>query len=140
MGFGDTARLRNGITARALDLESEGEGAQWPLQALFISLVLLPLLYVLSIVWAWLHRARLRAKSQSGLPGLFSLWFPLLTTLCAAWVILSLVPSLHSSPIGTILLFQPDVGLALVACAATGVLWAVFRLGVAYSGRSGGPA
>ena len=45
-------------------------------------------------------------------------------------------PSLGGVPIGTIILLQPDFGLALVASAATGVLWAVFRLGVAYTGRS----
>ena len=69
--------------------------------------------------------------------GLFSLWFPLLTTLVAAWVILVLVPSLFGAPLGTISLFPPDLGLVLIATAVTGVLWAVFRLGVAYTGRSG---
>jgi hypothetical protein len=78
-----------------------------------------------------------RTSRQGRRFGLFSLWFPLLTTLVAAWVILSLVPSLLGSPIGTISLFQPDVGLVLIASAVTGVLWAVFRLGMAYTGRSG---
>ena len=72
---------------------------------------------------------------KSGNFGLFSLWFPLLTTLVAAWVILWLVPSLAGAPLGTIRLFQPDWGLALVATALSGVLWAVFRLGVAYTGK-----
>jgi hypothetical protein len=66
--------------------------------------------------------------------GLFSLWFPLFTTLVAAWAIFSLVPIVGGAPLGTIRLFQPDFGLALVASAVTGVLWAVFRLGVAYTG------
>ena len=41
------------------------------------------------------------------------------------------------APLGTIRLFQPDFGLALIATAVSGVLWAVFRLGVAYTGKSG---
>jgi hypothetical protein len=135
VGFGETAQLRNGITARALDLDYEGEGSRWSQKVLFIGLALLPITYVLSMVWAWLLRAKLRAKS--GIFGLFSLWFPLLTTLVAAWVILSLVPSLLGSPLGTISLFQPDIGMTLIASAVTGVLWAVFRLGVAYTGTSG---
>lgn len=86
------------------------------------------------MIWAWLRREQLRAKT--GFAGGFSLWFPLLTTVVAAWVIVSLVPSLFGSPIDTITLFQPDLGLTLIATAVMGVLWAVFRLTVAYTRRS----
>ncbi|WP_300012630.1 serine hydrolase domain-containing protein [Pseudonocardia sp.] len=134
-GFGETTRLRNGIVAAALDLDYDDGGSRWPQKALFIAMVLLPVGYLLSMVWAWRRRGEIRAKS--GAFGLFSLWFPLLTTFGAAWVVLGLVPSLIGAPLATIALFQPDLGLALVATAGTGVLWAVFRLGVAYTGRSG---
>ncbi|MTH66892.1 serine hydrolase domain-containing protein [Agromyces bracchium] len=134
MGFGETTELRNGITARALDLEYDGEGSRWFQQITFIALVLSPFAYLFSMIWAWRRREQLRAKT--GFAGTFSLWFPLLTTVVAAWVIVSLVPGLLGSPIGTIALFQPDLGLALIATAIMGVLWAVFRLGVAYTGRS----
>ena len=137
VGFGETAQLRNGITARALGLDYDGEGSRLSQKALFIGLVLLPIVYLLSMIWAWRHRAAIRAKSGAGFAGLFSLWFPLLTTLVAAWVVSVLVPSLLGAPLATITLFQPDLGLALVATAVTGVLWAVFRLGVAYTGPSG---
>lgn len=133
IGFGETTELRNGITARALGLDYDGEGSRWFQKALFISLVLLPIVYLLSMIWAWRHRAEIRAKS--GAFGLFSLWFPLLTTVAAAWVILWLMPTLLGSPIGTLALFQPDLGLAMVATAGLGVLWALFRLGVAYTGK-----
>jgi hypothetical protein len=98
-------------------------------------LTLLPIVYVLSMVWAWRHREAIRAKS--GIAGLFSLWFPLLTTSVAAWFILYLVPTLFGAPLSTLRLFQPDFGLVLLATAVTGVLWAAFRLVVAYTGRSG---
>ena len=55
--------------------------------ALFIGLVVLPVVYLLSMVWAWVRRSAVRAKTRSGCAGLFSLWFPLLTTLVAAWVL-----------------------------------------------------
>ena len=90
LGFGETAQLRNGIAATALGLDYAGEGSRWPQKALFVTLVLLPVAFLLSMVWAWRHRAQIRAKS--GPFGLFSWWFPLLTTLAAAWVTLSLVP------------------------------------------------
>jgi CubicO group peptidase (beta-lactamase class C family) len=135
IGFGETMELRNGITARALGLEYDGEGSRWFQKALFISLVLLPIVYLISMVWAWRRRDELRAKS--GAFGLFSLWFPLLTTLVAAWVMTWLMPNLLGAPLGTLALFQPDLGLALIASAGLGVLWAVFRLGVAYTGESG---
>ncbi len=135
MGFGETTQLRNGITARAIGLDYDGEGSRWSQKATFISLVLLPIIYLLSVIWAWRRRVEIRAKA--GIFGLFSLWFPLLTTLGAAWVILWLVPNLFSAPLGTLVRFQPDLGLALIATAVSGVLWAVFRLGVAYTGESG---
>jgi len=135
IGFGETAQLRNGIAAAALGLDDTGEGSRWPQKALFVTLVLLPVAFLLAMAWAWRHRARIRAKS--GPFGLFSWWFPLLTTLAAAWVTLSLVPGLIGAPLGTIRRFQPDMGLAMIATAVTGVLWASFRLAVAYTGRSG---
>ncbi len=133
MGFGETVALRNGITTLALGGEVADEGGRWDLKALFIGLVLLPIVYVTSMVWAWMRRDRLRTKTHGF--GLFSLWFPLLTTLVAAWVVLDLVPRLIGAPLGTIALFQPDLGLTLVAGAVLGVAWAVFRLVVAYTGR-----
>ena len=118
VGFGETTQLRNAITAQALGLDYDGEGSRLPQKALFLALVLLPFVYPLSMVWAWRHRVAIRAKS--GAFGLFSLWFPLLTTLAAAWVILHLVPNLFGTPLANIRLFQPDLGIALIATAVTG--------------------
>lgn len=134
VGFGDSAGLRNGITAAALGLDG-AESSRWAQKALFVALVLLPVGYLLSIVWAWRHRAQLRAKA--GPLGLFSLWFPLFTTLIAAWVVLGLVPRQVGSPVATIAVFQPDLALVLIATAVGGVLWAVVRLVLAYARRSG---
>lgn len=133
LGVGETVELRNGIVARALGLDYAGEGSAWSRQLLFWFVVLSPVFYLLCMVWAWRHREAIRAKE--GFSGLFSLWFPLLTTAAAAWVMLVLVPRLFGAPLGTIWLFSPDLALGLVACGIGGLLWAVFRLGVAYSGR-----
>ncbi len=135
VGFGETSQLRNAITAQALGLDYGGEGSRLSQKALFLSLVLLPFVYALSMIWAWRHRIDIRTKS--GVFGLFSLWFPLVTTLAAAWVILHLVPNLFGTPLANLRLFQPDLALALIATALTGVLWAVFRLAVAYTGSTG---
>lgn len=134
LGFGETTQLRDAITAESLGLDYGAAGSRLSQKVLFLALVLLPFLYLLSMLWAWRHRAALRAKS--GAFGLFSLWFPLLTTLIAAWVILSLVPSLFGTPLRTLRLFQPDLGIALIASALAGVLWAVFRLAVARLGHT----
>ena len=134
IGFGETTQLRNSVTAAALGLDYDGEGSRWSQRALFIGLVLLPIVYLLAMAWAWQHRSVVRAKSTNAF-GRFSLWFPLLTTVVAAWAILYLVPTLLGAPLGTLRLFQPDLGLLLITTAVTGVLWALFRLGAAYSGR-----
>jgi CubicO group peptidase (beta-lactamase class C family) len=135
IGFGETTQLRNAVTAAALDLDYDGEGSRLPQQALLLGLVLLPVVYLLAMVWASRHRAAVRAKSTNAF-GRFSLWFPLLTTLVAAWVILWLVPTLLGAPLDTLRLFQPDLGLIFITTAVTGVLWAVFRLAVAYTARA----
>lgn len=134
VGFAETSQLRNAITATALGLDYAGEGSRLSQKALFVTLTLLPFVYVISVIWAWRHRLALRAKS--GAFGLFSLWFPLFTTGAAAGVILYVIPTLFGAPLETIMLFQPDLGTALIATAVTGVLWAVARLGVAYTGRT----
>ncbi len=135
IGFAETTQLRTSIAATGLGVDYAGEGSRLAQKALFLGLALLPIVYVLAMIWAWRHRAAIRAKS--GAAGRFSLWFPLMTTLVAAVVILVLVPRLFGSPLGNLEHFQPDLVLTLVATAVMGVLWAVFRLGVAYTGRSG---
>jgi len=136
MGFGETGHLRVGISDRALGLGYDSDGSGWSRKALFIALVVLPIIYLLGMVKVWVDRAKVRAKSGSGALGRFRLWFPLLTTGVAAWVLLGLVPSLYGTPIRTLIYFVPDFVLALVASAITGVLLAVFRLGVAYTGET----
>ncbi len=133
LGFGETEQLLAGAAAAALGQEYAGEGSRWSQKALFAALALTPFLFLLSIAWAWRHREGIRAKS--GAFGLFSLWFPLLPTLAMAWIFFIMVPRWFGISIASIRLFLPDLGLALIASAATGVAWAVFRLGVAYSGR-----
>lgn len=135
IGFGETAGLRNGVTARALGLDYPGEGSRWSQKAVFVGLAVLPLLFVLCIAWAWRHRAALRAKS--GPFGLFSLWFPLFSTIVVAWALLYLVPRLFGASMATLRLFQPDLALVMVATAVTAVAWAIFRLALAY-GRPAG--
>lgn len=134
IGFGENLQLRNGITAMALGLEYSGEGARLWQKATYLMVVLLPVFFLASMVWAWLGRTRLRAKS--GAAGLFSLWFPLLAMLAMAGVLMILVPQMFGGSLGTFLLFQPDFAWAMVAAAVIGPLWAIFRLSVAYRGRS----
>lgn len=134
-GFGETNSLQYVLSAKAIDLDPPPEVGGWGAKATFVALVALPIIYLLCMVWAWRHREKLRAKS--GWFGRFSLWFPLVMTLAAAWVIFSLVPNLFGVPFDAIALFQPDVGLVLAATGISGVVWAVFRLAVAYSGKDG---
>lgn len=134
MGFGENADLLNGISARALGLDYAGDQSHWSRKALFVTFTLLPFVFVGGMVMAGLRRKGLRAKS--GLFGMFSLWFPLLMTLALAWTSLYLIPHLFGVSMGTLSLFSPDLALTMVASGVTGVMWAVFRLGVFYSGKS----
>lgn len=136
IGFGETAALRDGITARALGLDYAGEGSRWQQKAIFISFALAPLLFLFSMVWAWFHRAALSAKT--GAFGLFSLWFPLLMTVGLGWALFYLFPLMFGTSLANLRVFEPDFVLMMIATAATGVIWAVFRLGLAYRGKASG--
>ncbi len=137
IGFGDNLQLRNGITARALGLDYAGEGARlWP-KLTYMLVVLLPAVLLLILVWAWLARTRLRAKS--GVAGTFSLWFPLFAMIGLTAVLTILVPRMFGGSLATLLLYQPDFAMAMVATAVLGPLWAIFRLCLAYGGRSAAP-
>jgi len=131
LGFGENAALFSGVSARALGLEDHGGGSSWGPKSLFLTFALLPVTFVIAIAVAWRHRAGLRAKS--GAFGAFSLWFPLVMTVALAWTALYLIPQLFGVPITAFFLYQPDFVLMLAATAVTGLVWAVFRLGVFYS-------
>ncbi|MDN4477316.1 serine hydrolase domain-containing protein [Demequina sp. SYSU T00039] len=133
IGFGETTQLRYAVTAAALDLDYAGEGSRWGQKALFLGLALAPVLYLLAMAWAWAKRDKVRAKT-SGAAGLFSLWFPVLTTAAAAWVLLWLVPGFMGAPLSTVRIFQPDMALIMTATAVGGVVWALFRIVIAYTG------
>lgn len=132
MGFGENANIFHGIRTLALGMQDMSQvGGRWGRRALFALFALLPLLFVVGIAQAWLGRTRLRAKS--GLFGAFSLWFPLLMTLALAWISVGLIPRLFGVSMATFWRHSPDLALSLIATAATGVAWAMLRLGVAYS-------
>ncbi|WP_199799091.1 serine hydrolase domain-containing protein [Porphyrobacter sp. YT40] len=132
IGFADNGVLLNGVTALALGQEYRGEGSRvWP-RATYVMIVLLPLLFVASMGWAWHRRERLRRKRVQGTPGLFSLWFPLATTLAMAAFLLAIVPGFFGGSLNTLLLYQPDFAACMIAAALTGPLWAVVRLMIAY--------
>lgn len=134
LGFGENAGLFSGISARALGLDDQSGGSSWGRKSLFLTFAILPVIFVIGIALAVLRRVGLRAKS--GASGTFSLWFPLFMTLALAWTSVYLIPRLFGVSLKTFSLYQPDFVLLLVATAATGVLWAVFRLVVFYSGQS----
>lgn len=133
LGFGETADLQNGVVALSLGRDYGSGGSAWPRASLFGSLLFAPVVYIVAMVWAWRRRDEVRAKS--GAAGLFSLWFPMFTTVVAAWVLMSLTPRLFGTSLSSLALFQPDLVLLLIASGLLGVLWAVFRLGVAYTGK-----
>lgn len=132
-GFGETARLISGVSARALGRGEEIGGGRWGRLSLYLMFALLPMLFVVGIVGAWRHRASLRGKS--GLSGAFSLWFPLVMSAALAWTCVWLIPRMFGVSLGAFHRYQPDFVVLLVATAATGVLWALFRLVVFYSGQ-----
>lgn len=134
MGFGENAGLFSGVSASALGRDGNNSRGSWGRKFLFLTFALMPVLFVTGAGLAWFRRSGLRAKS--GVFGAFSLWFPGLMTLALAWVSVWLIPQLFGVSIRALSLYVPDFALLLVATAVTGILWAVFRLVVFYSGQA----
>ena len=132
IGFGENTELLSGIATLGLGQIYEGGGSRLQQKALFVSLVIMPFVFLGSMIGAWRLRRGLRAKS--GLTGMFSLWFPLLATLAMAWCFIFLIPQLFGVSLATLNLYAPDLVITLIAGSATGVMWSVFRLLVFYRG------
>ncbi len=134
MGFGVNTALFNGVSAKALGRDySNSDTSSWGPKSVFLTFLALPVFFSISAVWVGLRRNGLYSKS--GPFGVFSLWFPLVVTLALAWTAVQLIPRLFGVPLSTLSLYQPDFAIALVATAATGVIWAVFRLALFYGGK-----
>jgi len=133
IGFGENTELLSGIATLGLGQTYDGGGSRLQQKALFVALVILPFVFLGSMVGAWRLRRGLRAKS--GLAGMFSLWFPLAATLAMAWCFIFLIPQLFGVSLATLNLYAPDLGITLIAGSVTGVMWSIFRLSVFYSGK-----
>ena len=135
MGFAETVQLRYGTVALALGQPPLGDTGRGMRIVNFLLMALAPVVLLLAIAWAWVKRDALRAKRTSR-GGQFSLWLPLFAMAAVGWVCVSMIPALFGVSLSTLRLYQPDMALLLQATAVLGVLWAVARLGIAYSSRS----
>jgi len=134
IGFGETHALRNGISARVLGLDYAGEASRFWTQVTYLSVMALPLIFVLCVVVAWRGRSALAAKS--GVFGLFSLWFPVVAMGVMAWMLAVQIPQWFGGNLATMQLFQPDFGWAMLLSAILGPVWAIARLATAYRAKS----
>lgn len=137
-GFAENWTLRSGVAARALGLPQDEAGSNWMPRLTWLSVAVLPPLFVLLAVVSWRRREHLRAK-RANLPGQFSLWFPPAAMIALAWVLLDLVPRLFGGSLATLRMYQPDFALLMTAGAAGGIGWAAFRLILAYRRRPADP-
>ena len=136
LGFSDTWYLIGGIGARALGQSHDDDRSRVGPQGAYLSIAILPPLFVLFAVFSWRNRTKLRAKKDSRL-GLISLWFPLIAMCGLAWFLIIILPRLFGGSIATIQLYQPDFALCMIAAAILSVAWAILRLLLAYLGKPG---
>ena len=136
LGFADTWYLIGGAGARALGQDHEDDRSLWGPKFAYLSIAILPPLFLLATIVSWRRRSELGAKRESNL-GLFSLWFPLLAMAGLAWFLIDILPRLFGGSIATIQLYQPDFAWCMIAAAFLAPAWAMLRLAVAYSNGKG---
>ena len=132
LGFADTWYLIGGTGARAMGQVHEDDGSRLGPKVAYLSIVLLPPLFLLLAIVSWKRRSALRARRENT-AGMPSLWFPLVAMLCLTWFLIWPLPSLFGGSISTLQLYQPDFALCLIAAATLAPVWAVLRLVLAYS-------
>lgn len=133
LGFADTWYLIGGVGARAMGQAHEDDGSRTGPQVAYLSIALLPPLFLLLANVSWRGRTALRSKRQTS-SGLLSLWIPLLMMAGLAWFLISLLPQFFGGSVATLQLYQPDFALCLIAGAILAPAWALFRLALAYIG------
>lgn len=134
LGFANTWHLVGGVGARAMGQPHEHDGALLGPKTAYLSIAILPPLFVLFAVVSWRGRSSLRAKRES-MPGKLSLWFPLAAMLGLAWFLISFLPTVFGGSIATLQLYQPDFSWCLIATAILAPAWALFRLVLAHAGH-----
>nr|WP_237452975.1 serine hydrolase domain-containing protein [Qipengyuania vulgaris] len=132
LGFADTWYLIGGVGARALGQSHDDDGSRWGPKIAYLSIAILPPLFVLFAFVSWRGRSALIAKRDS-ISGKFSLWFPLVAMLGLAWFLVWPLPSIFGGSIATLQLYQPDFAWCLIASAIVAPIWAMLRLALAYS-------
>lgn len=131
-GFSDTWYLIGGAGARAMGQTHNDDGSRLGPRTAYLSIALLPPLFLLLAVVSWKARSKLRAKRGST-PGKLSLWLPLVAMAGLAWFLIDLLPRAFGGSISTIQLYQPDFALCMIAAAILAPAWALLRLVFAYS-------
>ncbi len=131
MGFSEVYPLLYGVTNLLLGEPYAGAGADWGPKSLYLLFALMPLAYSAASLGAFVRGDGLRAKS--GLFGQVSLWLPLVMAGVLAVVLLMIVPRLFGTTLGGLMLYQPDLVILLKAGVILSAVWAILRLGLAYT-------
>lgn len=139
IGFADTWYLIGGVGARAMGQPHADDGSRWGPKFAYLSIALLPPLFLILNAHALWARSRLRAKRAST-AGRFSLWILPVAIGGLSWFLIALLPRLFGGSLATLQLYQPDFAWCLIAAAILGPAWAVLRLIIAYWGSFGRPS
>jgi CubicO group peptidase (beta-lactamase class C family) len=131
LGFADTWYVIGGVGARALGEAHEDDGSRLGPKVAYLSIALLPPLFVIFAVVSWRSRSNLSAKRDT-MPGKLSLWFALAAMGGLAWFVITLLPRLFGGSLATLQLYQPDFAWCLIATAVLAPAWALLRLVLAY--------
>ncbi|UOR16001.1 serine hydrolase domain-containing protein [Qipengyuania aquimaris] len=134
LGFADTWYLIGGAGARAMGQAHEDDGSRLGPKVAYLSIALLPPLFLLLALVSWKGRSALRGKRGST-QGKLSLWLPAVAMTGLAWFLMEILPQLFGGSIATLRLYQPDFALCLIAAAILAPAWAILRLALAYSGK-----
>ena len=132
LGFADTWFLIGGTSARAMGRSHEDDGSRLGPKVAYLSIAILPPLFVLLTFASWRGRTNLQAKRNS-IGGKLSLWIPLFAMAGLAWAAIALLPRAFGGTIGTLQLYQPDFAWCLLATAVLAPAWALLRILIAYS-------
>lgn len=133
LGFADTWYLIGGVGARALGQPHEDDRSRSGPRIAYLSIALLPPVFMLAMLVSWRGRPALRTKRES-VSGKLSLWFPLVAMAALSAFLVVWLPRLFGGSVATLQIYQPDFAWCLILAAVLAPAWALARLALAYSG------
>jgi hypothetical protein len=105
------------------------------MQIVYASVMLIPLLHIFAVVATFrrIRYWRTSAQHPTQAEVVRFIGLPIIWNALVAYILLALLPVAFDANLGTVILFQPDVGWVAVVSGIFAIVWGLLRTGIGIS-------